>query len=98
MPKKKFFFKRNVSRPPGAIILGKEVPRGNILPTSVNRCRPVKKQRKVHQSHSTIDLVQAGRMRVPETVDSAALLQYGRQAYQYSEYSDGNRHHRAETQ
>ena len=48
--------------------------------------------------HRSIDLVQAGRMRVPETVDSAALLQYGRQADQYSEYSDGNRHHRAETQ
>ena len=57
-----------------------------------------KKPHKEHQFYTKINLVSADRVREPETVDSAALLQCEGQTYQYSEYSRGNRHHRAETQ
>ncbi len=58
----------------------------------------LEKHHKAHQSHSKIDLVQTDRMRVPETVDSAALLQCERQAYQYNEYGGGDGQNLAETQ
>ena len=57
-----------------------------------------KKPNKEHQFYTKINLVSADRVREPETVDSAALLQCEGQTYQYSEYSGGNRHHGAETQ
>jgi hypothetical protein len=57
-----------------------------------------KKPNKEHQFYTKINLVSADRVREPETVDSAALLQCERQAYQYNEYGGGDRQNLAETQ
>ena len=57
-----------------------------------------RKQHKERQSYAKINLVSADRVREPETVDSAALLQCERQAYQYNEYGGGDRQNLAETQ